>query len=209
MEIILTNLQFRGQPSKRQQTNRVIVHHADTHYDVGAERIHEWHLARTTNGRHWLGIGYHFVIRMDGRIERGRAEDTVGAHAGASGNPDSIGVCLAGNFEYNMPSKEQLNSFVWLVKEYLKPKYGELEVQGHSDFMATACPGRRFPWHDIKRRISMANVPVWKTSAIDYLHKEGLLHDPDGWKEKVDEPTPVWTFFIMIQRLHEEMKRGS
>lgn len=29
-----------------------------------------------------MGIGYHFLVRKDGSVYRGRPEDMVGAHAG-------------------------------------------------------------------------------------------------------------------------------
>lgn len=46
----------------------------------------------------WAGIGYHFVIRKDGTIERGRPLSVVGAHAQGD-NLHTIGICMAGNFE--------------------------------------------------------------------------------------------------------------
>jgi hypothetical protein len=44
--------------------------------DASAEQIHGWHL-----GNGWAGIGYHYVIRKDGTIERGRPEWAIGSHA--------------------------------------------------------------------------------------------------------------------------------
>lgn len=46
----------------------------------------------------WAGIGYHFVIRKDGTIERGRPLSVVGAHAQGD-NLHTIGICMARNFE--------------------------------------------------------------------------------------------------------------
>ncbi|MBP9551198.1 MAG: N-acetylmuramoyl-L-alanine amidase, partial [Veillonella sp.] len=46
----------------------------------------------------WAGIGYHFVIRKDGTIERGRPLSVVGAHAQGN-NLHTIGICMARNFE--------------------------------------------------------------------------------------------------------------
>ncbi len=200
MQILEKNLQFKKQTRARTETNRVIIHHSASH-DVGVETIHQWHLDRG-----WHGIGYHFCIRKNGDIERGRDEATVGAHAGKSGNHDSIGVCLLGNYEEEAPTDAQMNSLVWLIKEYLTPKYGVLEVQGHNEFMSTACPGKKFPWDDLERRLKMPAVPEWKTSAIDYLAEEGLLNDPEYWKERIDDVPPVWALFIMMERIYKAAK---
>lgn len=56
-------------------TRRIILHHAAA-VTCTPQQVHQWHLA---NG--WTGIGYHFFVRKDGTVYRGRPEDTVGAHA--------------------------------------------------------------------------------------------------------------------------------
>jgi N-acetyl-anhydromuramyl-L-alanine amidase AmpD len=178
MQIKETNLKFNGTPKKRSSTKRIIVHHSASG-DVSAATIHGWHLARKDNGVPWLGIGYHFVIRQDGTIERGRPENSIGAHAGASGNGDSIGVCFTGNFEEGRPTEAQLNSFVWLEK-YLRPKYGALNVQGHRDVMATACPGKNFPWAYLRAKIDSTPITP-AVDAITALQKAGVINSPDYW----------------------------
>ena len=143
MEIVETNLTFTSDLLRRKSTRRDIIHHSASG-DVTADTIHGWHL-----GKGWAGIGYQFVIRQDGTIERGRPIWSVGAHSGTKGNVDSIGIVLTGNFQTGSPSPEQLDSLVWLIKDYLKPRFGNIDVMGHSDVMATACPGRNFPWAEL------------------------------------------------------------
>ena len=60
----------------RMLTDQLVIHHigGDCDRDVSAEEVHQWHI-----NRGWSGIGYHFLIRKDGTIERGRPIDTVGA----------------------------------------------------------------------------------------------------------------------------------
>ena len=58
--------------------------------DIGAADVHRWHLQRG-----WSGIGYHFVIRRNGKIEPGRTIEKKGAHV-AGFNAKSIGISLAG-----------------------------------------------------------------------------------------------------------------
>lgn len=142
-----TALGFKGAIAKRSKTNRIIIHHSDSKTG-NASVIHGWHL-----GRGWSGIGYHFVILPEGTIQRGRPEWGIGAHSGPGGNGDSIGICLIGKFEEYAPSEAQLKSLVWLIKEYLYPAYGQIKVMGHKDVMPTACPGKLFPWAELKKRL--------------------------------------------------------
>ena len=156
MQIVETNLQFSRAPSKRTRTGRIILHHTAS-ADVSAATIHGWH-----QGQGWIGIGYHFVIRANGTIERGRPEDTIGSHAGPQGNGDSIGIVLTGNFEIGAPSTAQMIALAKLIKE-LRSRYGDLTVIGHRDVMATACPGKNFPWADLKRRLEVDDDMIYKT----------------------------------------------
>lgn len=51
--------------NRRLQTDMIVIHHTGCNdIDASAEQIHEWHIAQG-----WAGIGYHFVIRKDGRHE--------------------------------------------------------------------------------------------------------------------------------------------
>ena len=157
MQITETNLKFNGSLNKRKSTKRAIIHHSASP-DVPASTIHGWHL-----GQKWAGIGYHFVIRAGGAIERGRPEWAIGSHSGPAGNGDSIGIVLTGNFETGKPTAAQIDSLVWLLKEYLPAKYGQLAVLGHKDVMATACPGRNFSWAELRKRLEDDDEMIYKT----------------------------------------------
>ena len=160
MNIKETNLKF-GNLSVRPKTSRIILHHADA-TTCDAKTIHQWHI---NNG--WSGIGYHFVVRKNGTIERGRPENTVGAHAEGS-NTDSIGICFEGNFQTETMSTAQKDAGKELVA-YLKQKYSISKVQKHSDVCATTCPGKNFPFSEIAN----ASVNTVKNGLSD-------TKDPDG-----------------------------
>jgi len=87
----------------------VVAHWTGTYnnQDIGAEEVHEWHKKRG-----WSGIGYHYIIRRDGRLQRGRPLNKTGAHAGANGhNKYSIGVSFTAG--YNCPSgTKNANKFI-------------------------------------------------------------------------------------------------
>jgi len=128
---------------KRKATNNIVLHCAATRpsQNVGVADIRKWHKERG-----WSDIGYHFVIRRDGRVERGRAEDEVGAHV-AGRNIDSIGICMAGGL--NELTWKPENNFTipqWAALEKLVRsltiKYPRAKVLGHRDFpgVQKACP---------------------------------------------------------------------
>ncbi|MEH3107163.1 MAG: N-acetylmuramoyl-L-alanine amidase [Sphingomonas fennica] len=72
--------------------NRVVVHCTATRegQHVDAAEIRRWHKAKG-----WSDIGYHWVHLLDGTIQPGRREATVGSHV-AGFNSDSIGVVYVG-----------------------------------------------------------------------------------------------------------------
>ena len=141
MNIIEKTYKWNGKLSNRKSTNRIILHHAESK-SCTADDIHSWHLA---NG--WAGIGYHFFVRKDGSIYRGRPENVVGSHAKGS-NSDSIGICFEGSYMTETMSQAQINAGRELVT-YLKNKYGISKVQKHKDVCSTNCPGSNFPFDAI------------------------------------------------------------
>ena len=141
MKINEVTYKWHGALTKRRSTSRIILHHAAAS-KCSAQQIHRWHLA---NG--WVGIGYHFFVRKDGSVYRGRPETVVGAHAG-NNNYDSIGICFEGNFDREQMNEVQRTAGAELV-QYLKDKYGISKVQKHSDVNATGCPGKNFPFQEI------------------------------------------------------------
>lgn len=141
MNIIEKTYKWNGKLSNRKSTHRIILHHAESK-SCTADDIHRWHLA---NG--WCGIGYHFFVRKDGSIYRGRPEGVVGSHAKGS-NSDSIGICFEGSYMTETMNQTQINAGRELVA-YLKNKYGISKVQKHMDVCSTNCPGTNFPFDAI------------------------------------------------------------
>lgn len=127
--------------SERYATNMIVVHNTGnpTDDDMGAERINEFH--RREND--WAAIGYHFVIRKDGTIERGRPEWASGAHA-VGYNSESIGICVSGNFMIGTPTPAQIESLAMLLAnlcaDYNLPIDRD-HILGHRELNDTDCPG--------------------------------------------------------------------
>ncbi len=184
MQIIKTDLNF-GQLKSRKRTQQIIIHHSASP-DVPASQIHEWH-----KNRGFSGIAYHYLIRKNGNIEKGRPPETIGAHAGNEGNPDSIGICLTGNFEEYPPEPKQIDALVDLIK-YLNHHYQkDLQIIRHNDISPTACPGRYFPWTELKEKLA---IPVWQENLIKQALEKGLItewHNPQ-------EAAPKWFVLAVV-----------
>ena len=138
-DITETFLDFDGL-SNRTYTNLIVIHHTGgADIDASAEQIHDWHKSQG-----WAGIGYHFVIRKNGKIERGRPVDAVGSHAYGF-NSHSIGIHLSGDFETAEPTLAQIEMASMLIAnlcaDYNIP-IDKAHICGHCDLMATDCPGK-------------------------------------------------------------------
>ena len=148
-----TDLEF-SYLENRSTTDAIIIHHVgNTNRDVSAAEIHRWH---RNNG--WSGIGYHFVIRKDGTIERGRPMDMLGAHC-YEHNWHTVGVNLVGAFDDNEPEPEQLAASAKLLAalcRYYGLKPDEDTIKGHRDFNNTACPGQLL-YDELPHLIEMAS----------------------------------------------------
>jgi N-acetylmuramoyl-L-alanine amidase len=112
---------------------RVFIHCTATRegQDIDAATIRNWHLQRG-----WSDIGYHFVIGIDGKVERGRPEAVAGSHVRGF-NTGSIGVVYVGGLDAQGRSKdtrtpEQKAAMGALVRQ-LVAAYPGADVLGHRD----------------------------------------------------------------------------
>lgn len=125
---------------KKRLIDCIILHCSDTPkgMDIGVKEIDRWHKERG-----WKSCGYHYVIRLDGTIEKGRDEEEIGAHC-ISHNQYSIGICYVGGRdgdEYKdtrtQQQKEALNKLI----EDIRYRRGNIPVYGHYIFSkGKKCP---------------------------------------------------------------------
>lgn len=121
----------------------LVVHCAATKasMDIGKAEITQWHRERG-----FFDIGYHYVIRRDGTIEKGRPDTRPGAHARGF-NHISLGICLVGGVaedgktpEDNFTAEQYATLFDLLTE--LVGEYPEAALVGHRDLpnVHKACP---------------------------------------------------------------------
>ncbi len=101
--------------------------------------IDRWH-----HNRGFAGIGYHYVIMLDGTVCRGRNVERIGAHCKGH-NARSIGVAYVGGVEADCTTAadtrtdKQKKALRALLAE-LKRRYPAASIRGHRDFAPKACP---------------------------------------------------------------------
>lgn len=127
--------------SASREITGLIVHWSETFYnqDIGANEIHSY------NSREDDGIPYHYVIRRDGTIQRGRPIDNAGGQLPNNHARYSIQLVIIGgiNAPVGTPdpkkylskssfTRKQMNTFdVFLEKAFLA--WPGLQVLGHND----------------------------------------------------------------------------
>lgn len=147
-----THLVFKSPLKPRQKTCRFTLHWQGpipAGMDIAkidAATIHRWHQERG-----WAGIGYHFVLKADATLERGRPRWALGAHDEGE-NADSIGICVVYR---EKPTDAQIEALVALLADLAdiygqfpdlkNPDTGKETVDGHRDNeppeTPTECPG--------------------------------------------------------------------
>ena len=133
-----------GTTHAKAQTKRnithIIVHCTATPRGrhVTVDDVDRWHRARGFDG-----IGYHYLVYLDGSVHIGRAEERVGAHC-LGHNATSIGVCYVGGLTADMKPADtrtdaQRRSLQQLLAE-LKQRYKQAVIVSHSDYANKSCP---------------------------------------------------------------------
>lgn len=111
----------------------IVIHSSATKEgrDFRLKDVDAWHRLRG-----FSRIGYHFVVDLNGEVEKGRGLEEVGAHVRGK-NANSIGICYIGGLSAIGKPKDtrteaQKKALRELVEE-LKEKYPSAKVVGHRD----------------------------------------------------------------------------
>lgn len=148
--------------STRRATDYIIVHCSATGpaNDIGADEIRRLHASSKGTMVEWNGgweeafgwsdIGYHQVIRRNGKLEFGRAPMAVGAHAKGF-NTSSVGICLVGGINASGRADSNFTRAQWhrleMAVSAYKNLYPDAVVIGHRDLpgVVKECPSFDVP----------------------------------------------------------------
>lgn len=129
---LFTGIQKNVHMNRRIDT--IIIHCSATRagQDFTVADIDRWHRERGFDG-----IGYHYVVRLDGTIEKGRDVALPGAHC-TGWNARSIGICYIGGLDANgQPADTRTNAqkrVLYQLVQELQLTYPSINlVLGHRD----------------------------------------------------------------------------
>ena len=125
---------------------RIVVHctDSDDSLDIGFREINEWHKERGWMSPSGVSCGYHYVIRRNGVLERGRPDEETGAHV-RGWNHDSIGIVWVGRKKMDPRQEKTLLPVVrGLMNQYM---VDITNVFGHYELD----PGKTCPNLDMNR----------------------------------------------------------
>ncbi|MEM9887070.1 MAG: N-acetylmuramoyl-L-alanine amidase [Bacteroidota bacterium] len=139
------------------------VSHLIVHHSAGVNSANDWAAVVRSiwdfhvNTRGWDDVGYNWLVDPNGVLYEGRGADLIGAHF-CGANTGTEGICLLGNFTNITPKQAAVDKLVQFLawkscSESLYPidrvrhnasGRNLLQVSGHRDGCATACPGDAF-----------------------------------------------------------------
>ncbi len=165
----------------RRRVKRVYIHcsasdHAH-HDDVSV--MDQWHCKRG-----WSEVGYHFFIKKDGELQRGRPIEKTPA-AQANYNSGTIAICLHG-LEKPKFTDAQFETLRELCAEIDEAYDGKVTFHGHCEVAAKSCPVfdyREVLDLDAKGRLgagSQNSVSAVTAPDPDIMLRVGA----DGWRVK-------------------------
>jgi N-acetylmuramoyl-L-alanine amidase len=161
---------------KPEDIKYLVIHHSGTSRDLTTfESVRDYHI----NERGFWDIGYHYFIDGKGILHKGRPENYVGAHTATpppSMNFMSLGICLAGNFNVEIPNQDQLITLSGLIRD-LRQKYNIpiSNVIGHCEAKGahTLCPGlhllewlRKYRFEEDSDKLSIVKQELNKIKQI-------------------------------------------
>jgi len=151
----------------------------DLHHTAGNEadaaEIRRSHLSRGFGD-----IGYNWIIRADGTVEKGRDPYWAGAHdpgiaPGQTHNMNQVSLSIShiGNFMLHDMPEAQFQSSLNVAERECRTRGilpTKAKVRRHKDQYATNCPGDRFPYdryiYELKKRLEGGTKSVKRVVVI-------------------------------------------
>lgn len=172
---------------------KIILHHTAVSYDKNPD---QWQATNNYHKSKWnfkssLGFyaGYHYEISKAGVVRQARRENEQGAHT-VGQNGTSIGICLDGDFDKELPTLLQEQSLKKLLKEIIA-RYPGIVIKYHRNFASKTCPGKRIP-------------DDWANKLIADDMKKIILDDSTGRQYVIgDDGRAHWLFSpVILESFH-------
>ena len=152
--------------------NQAVIHHTAVSREENGEQfdaVQGYH-----KGKGWGDIGYHWFIEPDGQIKKGRVGR--GAHVREGNvNGTHLGICLAGNFDKELPTDRQNASLINLLNTLGVENKDVYTHRHYADYKS--CPGNMFTDHLIKKVLNARNLKSKIRKLVDkFLGNDGEIN---------------------------------
>jgi|GEM_PF-959130 len=131
------------------QIRQFVLNHTATPPTVTPQRIAEFQTNNPKRPR--PGIAYHYCVTDAGEIYQTQPLTVVSDHAGQF-SPESVGICLIGNFTDTPPPAAQISATAALIAQVatqLNIPADASNILGYSDLAVTESPGKTWAqWRD-------------------------------------------------------------
>jgi len=195
------------QPLNLSKVDSIALHHM-AHPTADIYEVERWHL-----NQGWRAFGYNYWVAFNGTIYEGRGYQHMGAGV-ENQNDHIISIGFQGNYHSGtagvalsppMPDA-QFNAGVELIQWLLGRVPTIKKIGGHRDFMATVCPGDRFPLAKIQSLKKRGEIKMFKdVPENDYAYKHiqkllefGIVNGDGNGNFKPDEPVTRRDVAVMI-----------
>lgn len=150
----------------RRRVTRVFIHcsASDVTAHDNAATMDRWHKERG-----WSGIGYHYFIRKNGWLEKGRNLERTPAAQGGN-NRGTIAICLHG-LDVKKFKRAQFITLKRLCNEINRAYGGRVTFHGHCEVSAKTCPV-----FDYKRVLNLDSEGhmIGETASVGRKLEQGL-----------------------------------
>lgn len=134
-----------------------------------------WRQEHTSSLGWW--VGYNYFIDIDGKVTNTRkvGEETIaniGHNCNSDTSCDTISVCLAGDFNQELPTEAQISSLKALIAQF-EATYGKIHYTFHRLIQpGRTCPGSLFTEEYFQRVVMDRLAPI--ADAADEAKKKQI-----------------------------------
>lgn len=168
----------------------IVLHHTASAGITDGEK--EWNAIKSAcqqrRGSNYI-CDYHYGIGPTGNLYPGQPTNQPCWHCGDDDiNNRSLAVACVGNFEEHQMPVLQKNRLIQYLQD-LKAQYPKAKIMFHKEIVATLCPGKYYPYAEIRnlndqvpgQRFTDVSTTYLFYPAIEAVVKKGIMNgDSEG-----------------------------
>jgi N-acetyl-anhydromuramyl-L-alanine amidase AmpD len=128
----------------------------------------------------------------------------VGAHTKGQ-NAQSIGYCIVGNFDKDMPPQSLYNFIAKHIVDVVFKYYNnQMSIHGHKEFKDKTCPGLNFDLSKLKKAVKTYEYTKNKTTKIISTDLNNIKSIEEIFKECLNSPEKMLESINYIEKIAKD-----